>query len=77
MKKNLLSALVTVVAVVAMMTFVTACSDDDDDAPAGHTLVLNGVAHADPATVTCDVPECHGTDNAGAAGPACSECHME
>ena len=77
MKRNLLPGLVMSVAIAAMMNFATACSDDDDDAPAGHVLVLGGVAHADPATVTCDVPECHGIDNAGAAGPACSECHME
>ena len=60
-----------------------ACGDDDDstapeDAPPGHTVVRDGVAHAlglnDP---TQECTGCHGADLRGGANgePSCFSCH--
>lgn len=58
------------------------CGDDDgvapEDAPEGHTVVEDGVAHApgleDPEA---NCTACHGADLRGGAGgqPSCYTCH--
>lgn len=76
--RALLSAFVLALAV----TGLAACGDDDPtlppDAPQGHTVNQDGVAHApgfsDPAT---NCTACHGQDLMGGSSgqPSCFSCH--
>lgn len=74
MKTILAAALILVLGI-----FLAGCDSDDDpiNAPEGHTVVQDGVAHApglgDPAANCTD---CHGaTLEGGDDTPSCFSCH--
>ncbi len=73
---------------IAILTFLmlaaaTACGGDDDstapdNAPPGHTVVQDGVAHAPGLNnPTQECVACHGADLRGGANgePSCFSCH--
>lgn len=73
-------AAATLAGVVAAFAVLASCGDPaaPEDAPDGHVVVVDGVAHAsglqDPLT---HCASCHGEDLTGGDGgePSCFTCH--
>ena len=72
---------VAVIAMVLWCSLAIACSSDPaapEDAPAGHTVVLDGVAHSPGLSAPQEnCSDCHGSDlrGGGDGEPSCFTCH--